>query len=112
MTWAWSEQRSRWAPIEPDSVSGDEREIEDDYGRPAPVIEGWHRYHSCLKKKTAKVDPVAAAYATLHLATSAPEAVIKAAHRALSLMHHPDRGGDLEQMKRVNAAYDLLAKGG
>jgi hypothetical protein len=36
------------------------------------------------------------------------EQVVKAAHRDLVKLHHPDRGGDLETMQTVNAAFDLL----
>lgn len=32
---------------------------------------------------------------------------IKAAHRAASLRHHPDRGGSLEVMKRINEAASM-----
>ena len=36
---------------------------------------------------------------------------LKKAHRQLALKNHPDRGGDPETMKNINAAYDVL-KGG
>ena len=35
---------------------------------------------------------------------------LKDAYKNASLKHHPDRGGDLEIMKLVNAAYDYLKK--
>jgi hypothetical protein len=33
-------------------------------------------------------------------------AMLEAGYRTLALQHHPDRGGDVEAMKRVNAARD------
>src|SRR5262249_22763061 len=48
------------------------------------------------------------AFVTLHLLPTAPPELVKAAHRELVKLHHPDRGGDLETMQKVNAAYDLL----
>jgi hypothetical protein len=44
----------------------------------------------------------------LGLMSGAPECVIKAAHRFLIEIHHPDRGGSVEQAQRVNVAYDEL----
>lgn len=32
---------------------------------------------------------------------------LKAEYKRLALMHHPDRGGDLETMKAINAEYDM-----
>ena len=31
---------------------------------------------------------------------------LKAAYKKLAMINHPDRGGDLEEMKRINAEYD------
>jgi hypothetical protein len=45
----------------------------------------------------------------LGLNTSAPtRAQIEEAHRRLAMQHHPDRGGDTQQMARINAARDAL----
>ena len=38
------------------------------------------------------------------------EAGLKTAYRTACLKHHPDKGGNLEIMKLVNAAYDFLKK--
>ena len=38
------------------------------------------------------------------------DAGLKAAYRAACIKHHPDKGGDVEVMKLVNAAYDFLKK--
>ncbi len=35
---------------------------------------------------------------------------LKKAYREACLRHHPDKGGDVEIMKLVNAAYDFLKK--
>lgn len=50
------------------------------------------------------------AFATLHLLPSAPQEVVRAAHRALAVVHHPDRGGEIDRMVEINAAYDLLRR--
>ena len=42
--------------------------------------------------------------------TEKTEAGLKSAYRAACLKHHPDKGGDVEIMKLVNAAYDFLKK--
>ena len=33
---------------------------------------------------------------------------LKAEYRRLAMIHHPDRGGDLETMKQINAEHDAL----
>jgi len=38
------------------------------------------------------------------------EAGLKTAYKKACLKHHPDKGGDVEIMKLVNAAYDFLKK--
>lgn len=40
------------------------------------------------------------------------DAELKAAHRASALRYHPDRGGDSEAFRQVQAAYELLRDGG
>lgn len=47
-------------------------------------------------------------YAVLYVARNAPKEVIDAAYKALSKLHHPDKGGDPETMKKINAAYDRV----
>lgn len=47
-------------------------------------------------------------YSVLGLTYDADEEVIKAAYRALSKKHHPDRGGDEETFKQINDAYRSL----
>jgi len=48
------------------------------------------------------------ALAILELAWGASQAAVKAAHRRLVKVHHPDMGGDAESFRRINAAYQLL----
>jgi len=42
--------------------------------------------------------------------TPAPETLeeLKGMYRKLAMIHHPDRGGDTETMKAINAEYDAL----
>lgn len=50
-------------------------------------------------------------YRTLELTQSASEADLKAAHRRLTKLHHPDRGGDPATFVRVQQAYEFLKDG-
>jgi hypothetical protein len=61
---------------------------------------------------TARGDRKAVHWKRLGLLPGAPECVIKAAHRALIERHHPDRGGDAEQAKAVNVAFDEVRGSG
>lgn len=47
-------------------------------------------------------------YAALHLLPSAPPELVKAAHRCLAKLAHPDKGGDVVTMQRINAAADRI----
>jgi len=49
-------------------------------------------------------------YATLYINNSAPDAVVKAAHKALTRLYHPDLGGDPKAMGAVNAAFEDIKK--
>lgn len=49
-------------------------------------------------------------HSILFLLPTAPEPVVKAAYRALSKMYHPDAGGDAEQMKLINWAYEAIGE--
>jgi DnaJ-class molecular chaperone len=52
-------------------------------------------------------------YESLHVNEDAPEEVIRAAYRALSLKHHPDKTGDRPHSQRrmqvINDAYAVLS---
>jgi len=55
-------------------------------------------------------------YEDLHVTEDAPDEVIRAAYRSLSLKHHPDTSGDRPQskwkMQCINDAYAVLADSG
>jgi hypothetical protein len=61
--------------------------------------------HQPHEPRPKNIDP----YQTLHLLPSAPTELVKVAYRCLAQIHHPDKGGDEEQMKRLNAAFKMLA---
>ena len=46
----------------------------------------------------------------LGLPPNATRQQIKRRYRALAKKHHPDRGGDQQEMRRIIAAYELLMK--
>jgi len=48
-------------------------------------------------------------YGVLGVAKTASEEEIKKAYRKLAIKHHPDKGGDPEQFKKVQGAYDILS---
>ncbi len=52
---------------------------------------------------------VASPYRILFVTEDAPTEVVIAAYRALSKLHHPDRGGDLTAMQELNRAYELVS---
>lgn len=47
-------------------------------------------------------------YADLHLLPSAPPELVAAAYRCLAKLCHPDRGGSVTDMQRINAAMSLI----
>lgn len=47
-------------------------------------------------------------YETLGVQNFAEEEIVRAAYRALSRKHHPDKGGDAELMRRINGAWEIL----
>ena len=47
-------------------------------------------------------------YKVLGVGEDADEQEIKKAYRKLSLRHHPDRGGNAEEFKKINEAYSTL----
>ncbi len=46
----------------------------------------------------------------LYLLPDAPPEVVRAVHRTLVKLHHPDVGGDLITMQRINDAADQLQR--
>ena len=47
-------------------------------------------------------------YQTLGLSKTATQSDIKNAYRKLASKHHPDRGGNVSEFKRIQEAYDIL----
>jgi hypothetical protein len=66
-------------------------------------------HYDKMDEKPARLT-VESACQTLHLLPSAPAVVVRAAYKALAQIHHPDAGGDEDEMKRLNAAYDLVTR--
>jgi len=57
------------------------------------------------------LDVATDSWGKLHLAPGAPMEVVRAVYKALSLLHHPDKGGDEERMSEVNVAYkEIMGK--
>lgn len=48
-------------------------------------------------------------YDTLSVSQTAPVEVIRGAYKALSQIHHPDKGGDPEKMTAINEAWHWLS---
>lgn len=48
-------------------------------------------------------------YSTLGVERGANDDEIKKAYRKLAMKHHPDRGGDEAQFKKISEAYDVLS---
>ncbi|MDQ3694291.1 MAG: hypothetical protein M3464_11775 [Chloroflexota bacterium] len=48
------------------------------------------------------------AFADLHLLPSAPPTLVEAAFRTMAKTAHPDKGGNEELMRRLNAAVETL----
>jgi hypothetical protein len=64
--------------------------------------------HKAPPRRPRGVESEHEAYQVLHLLPSAPAPLIKAAYRELAKIKHPDHGGDDEEMKRINSAFDVL----
>ncbi len=52
--------------------------------------------------------PEADPFAALHLLPSAPVEVVKAAYKALAVIHHPDKGGDAVQFTKIQKAWEAV----
>lgn len=105
---AWDQHEKRWCPSELESIRDGDTEYQGGLLR-----EAHHRRHRCGQRErhtvafgTFHVGP----YAKLYLLPTAPLEVVRAAHRALASLHHPDVGGDPERMIEINAAYDEITR--
>ncbi len=59
----------------------------------------------------SRTAPPSDPYVVLHLLPSAPPELVTAAHKCLSKLHHPDKGGDTATMQAINAAAEALKEG-
>lgn len=50
-------------------------------------------------------------YKTLGLESNATEDEVKQAYRKLAMKHHPDRGGDEAEFKKIKEAYEAITSG-
>lgn len=64
----------------------------------------WRERGDVRAREPAKVSP----REVLCVTSAAPVEVVRAAYRALTKLHHPDVGGDAEEFKRVQAAWEML----
>jgi DnaJ family protein A protein 2 len=62
-----------------------------------------------VEEEEDKVVDTQQLYDVLGVAKEATEADIKKAFRKLTLIHHPDKGGDEAKFKEINAAYEVLS---
>lgn len=69
------------------------------------------RVIACAWVDRGKMDPMSGVnyYELLSLSPDATVADLRRQYRALSLTHHPDRGGSTEQMAELNKAYKILS---
>ena len=51
------------------------------------------------------------AYDILGVSKNASEEEVKKAYKKLAMKHHPDKGGDPEEFKKIQGAYDRITKG-
>lgn len=57
-----------------------------------------------------RTKPTPSPYAILQVSEGASIEVVRAAYRALSLIHHPDKGGNIKSYHRIQSAYETLQK--
>jgi hypothetical protein len=105
----WKNATRAWLIEE--GVSNDFRRILNDNG----IFTAWvwvyrqegHQQESRREEPKQEANPVSA-YAKLFVTGNAPEEVIRASYRALSMKNHPDKGGDAEVMKTINIAFEQI----
>lgn len=114
--------RGSWIPLEPWSVDGYE---DNDDGQPLYDPEAGHEKHfdycgdgarSRGRSRQAAAESgqcnVQQALRALCVTDAAPAQVVKAAYRAMCIVHHPDHGGSTVDMQLINAAAEILRKAG
>jgi hypothetical protein len=78
---------------------------------PDPEVERLRAEVCRLREQLRRAEAIPDAYRTLCVLPGAPREVINAVHKTLTKLHHPDRGGDLLTMQKINDAADQLRKG-
>jgi DnaJ family protein A protein 2 len=66
-------------------------------------------FHHAARGAPQQAVDTSAFYDMLGVSKTASEGEIKKAYRKLALQHHPDRGGDDEQFKKITRAYEVLS---
>lgn len=67
---------------------------------------GFHGGHAQPEREEADTSKL---YEVLGVDKSADAKAIKKAYRKLAIKHHPDKGGDPEKFKEINAAHEVLS---
>ncbi len=73
-----------------------------------PEWESSYEYEAPPPRGPRAVPSEAEAFATLYLLPSAPAPLIKVAYKTLAQIHHPDKGGDASEMRKLNDAIETL----
>jgi hypothetical protein len=91
-----------WQPIEKVWL------IDEFYADEIKQLVGWYfpDVETIDLARAAMMTAIPSWAKTLHIQPDAPQEVTEAAYRALSKLHHPDRGGSTEKMKQINAAME------
>ena len=61
-------------------------------------------------KETGRKESLLDAYDVLGVSPDDPVDLVESVFRKKSMFYHPDKGGDAEKFKRLNAAYELIMK--
>ena len=100
---------SRWSTsMYTEVFKGDTKMRSRPHGAPEPVAASpggsvKQRLESWLKSLSGN-DP----YRTLGVIPSISDVGLRERYLALARTHHPDRGGDVEDMRRINEAYESV----
>jgi curved DNA-binding protein CbpA len=67
-----------------------------------------HEANGKPNQTSSALAELADCFAVLHLRPTAPPPLVDSAYRVLARLNHPDSGGDGENMKKINMAYERL----
>ncbi len=87
-----------------------EREISRDEQFQRTLDKTQEDIKNYLRHQARATPKVLSHYAILQVSENASPEVVRAAYRALSVIHHPDKGGNVEMYKKIQHAYDALMK--